>query len=130
VNLSDTAANAQAAALGALCNGGTLRLFSGPQPVNANTALSGNTLLATLGMSSTAFGEPGGGVMVANPITPAVAGATGTATFARFYASDGLTVVMDATVGTMDATLVLNTVAIVQGSTVAVSAYTHTVQET
>jgi len=129
-NLSDAAANAEATALGLLCNSGTINLYSGAQPANANTALSGNTLLATLTFASSAFNAPNAGVITADLIASAVAVATGTATFARLLKSDGTTVIMDVTVGTTNAGLTLNTTAIVQGATVSISAFTHTVQET
>jgi hypothetical protein len=129
-NLSDAAANVEANALAALMNGGTLNLYSGPQPVNANTALAGNTLLASLGFGSPAFGAASGGVIDANPIAGGVAVATGTATFARVLEADGETVVMDLAVGVANAAIILNSTAIVAGSTVTVSAFAYSVQET
>jgi len=129
-NLSDTAANAEANALAALCNGGSIRFYSGPQPINANTALAGNTLLATLTFGSTAFAAASGGVIVANAITPAAAVATGSATFARVLKSDGTTVVMDVPVATIGGGLNLSTTAIVTGATVSISSFSLTVTET
>jgi hypothetical protein len=129
-NLSDVAANAEATALGALMNLGTIALYSGTQPATANTALSGNTLLATLTFGSPAFGPAGSGAIAANPIGSGVAVATGTATFARIRQSDAVTVVMDVAVGTSGAGIDLNTTAIVQGATVSISGFVHTVTET
>jgi hypothetical protein len=111
-------------------NSGTINIYSGTQPANANAGLSGNTLLATLTFGGTAFGAPAAGVITANAIASGTAGATGTATFARILKSDGTTVVMDITVGTSGAGLNLNTTSIVSGATVACSAFTHTVTET
>lgn len=128
-NLSDTSANAEANALAPLLNTGTIKIYSGTQPVNANTALSGNTLLATLTFGSTAFGSSALGVITANAITNGTAVATNTATFARLFESDGTTVVMDITVGTSGAGLNLNTTSIVSGATVSCSSFTHTVTE-
>jgi glutamate synthase domain-containing protein 3 len=130
VYLSDVAANAEANALAPLLNSGTIQIFSGTQPANANTALSGNTLLATLTFGSTAFGSAAAGVITANAITSGTAVATGTATFARFYESNGTTVVLDEQVGTSGAALNLNTVSIVTGGLVSCTSYTHTVTET
>lgn len=129
VSLSDVTANAQANAAAALLNSGTIQIFSGTQPVNANTALSGNTLLATLTLGSPAFGSAVAGLITANPITSANAVATGTATFARWYQSNGTTVVWDEQVGVTGAALNLNTISIVTGGSVNCTAYTHQVPE-
>lgn len=129
-NLSDTAANAEASALSPLCNAGTINIYSGTQPVNANTALSGNTLLATLTFGNPAFGSPVSGTLTANAITSGTAVATGTATFARILKSDGITVLFDAQVGTTGAYINLNTTSIVSGGLVSISSFTHTVTET
>ena len=53
---SDEAAKAAVDAVAALCNTGTLKIYTGTQPTDANTALGAQTLLATLTLSSTAFG--------------------------------------------------------------------------
>jgi len=110
-------------------NTGTIVILSGTQPVNANTALSGNTTLATLTFGSTAFGSAAASAITANAITSGTAAATGTATFARIYKSDATTVVMDITVGTSGAGLNLNTTSIVTGATVSCSSFVHTVTE-
>lgn len=128
-NLSDTAANAEATALAPLMNSGFIEIYSGTQPANANTGLSGNTLLATLTFGSTAFGAPVAGVLTANAITSGVAGNTGTATFARIYESNGTTVVMDTQVGTSGTGVVLPSTSIASGITVSISSFTHTVTE-
>jgi glutamate synthase domain-containing protein 3 len=129
VNLSDVAANAQANAAAALLNSGTIQIYSGTQPVNANTALSGNTLLATLTLGSTAFGTSVAGVITANPITSGTAVATGTATFARWFEANGTTVVWDEQVGVTGAALNLNIVEIVTGGLVSCTSYAHQVPE-
>jgi hypothetical protein len=130
INLSDVAANAEANALAPLLNSGTIQFFSGTQPANANTALSGNTLLATLTFGSTAFGAAAASVITANAITSGTAVATGTATFARLYESNGTTVVGDVTVGTSGAGINLNTTSIVTGGLVSITSFTLTVTET
>lgn len=123
-------ANAAANAEAALLNSGTIQIYSGTQPVNANTAISGNTLLATLTLANPAFGSSVAGVITANTITSGTAVATGTATFARFYQSNGTTVVWDEQVGATGAALNINTVSIVTGATVSSTSYTHSVPET
>lgn len=130
VNKSDTAANAEANALAPLMNGGTINLYSGTQPVNANTALSGNTLLVSFTFGSPAFGSAVAGVITANAIASATAIATGTATFARIQQSNG-TVLMDTTVGLAGSGsgINLNSTTIVDGSLIPLNSFTHTVIE-
>ena len=85
--------------LTAALNNGYLRIYSGTKPAGADTALSGNTLLAELRFGATAFAAASAGSAAANAITQdADADATGTATFARLLASDGTTVIVDLTV--------------------------------
>jgi hypothetical protein len=126
--LSDAAANAAAAAVTALCNGGTIQVRSGAQPANANAAASG-TLLVTLTFAATAYGAPAAGVATANAIGAANAVATGTAAWFRAFKSDGTTAVYDGSVGTSAADLNLSSTAITNGGNVAVSSLTYTQTE-
>jgi len=128
-NLSDTSANAEANALGPLLNSGTIQFYSGTQPVNANTALSGNTLLATCTFGATAFGSAAAGVITANTITAGTAAATATSTFARLFETGGTVVVMDLAVATSGAGINLNTTSIVSGATVSMTSFSHTITE-
>lgn len=80
-------------------NGGTLNIYTGTQPTNPDTALSGNTLLASLPLNATAFASASGGVATANSITTATATAGGTAAFFRAFKSDGTTAVVDGSIG-------------------------------
>jgi hypothetical protein len=126
--LANVSANAEADALAALLNNGYLRIYSGTQPANADTALSGNTLLAELRFGATAFPAAVAGVLTANAITADTsADATGTATFFRCFKSDGTTVVLDGSVGTATADLILNSTAIQLGAQVSVTSFQHTV---
>ena len=103
--IAQASASASVAALAALMNNGTLVMYSGTQPANPDTALSGNTALATFTFAAAAFGTPAlsSGNMKASAtfvnatVTPV---ASGTATFARAFQSNGTTVVGDFTVGT------------------------------
>ena len=82
------------------CNSGFLRIYSGTKPATADTALSGNTLLAEMTFAATAFGASASGTKTANAIGAAAdAPATGTATFFRAFKSDGVTVVAQGDVG-------------------------------
>lgn len=106
---------------------GSLRIYSGTAPADANASLSGNTLLAQLAMSATAFGSASSGVATAATITQdSSADATGTATFFRVLAGNGTTVVFQGEVGTSGANLNLNTTSIVSGAAVSVSSLTYT----
>ena len=86
-----------------LLNSGGLIVYSGTMPATPETALSGNTALATLSFQSTAFAAPtfSGGYQsatanfVATTVTP---GAGGTANFARGFETGGTTVVADFTI--------------------------------
>jgi hypothetical protein len=94
-------------------NSGKIRFYSGTRPANADTALSGNTLLAECTFGATAFGSMSGGVATANAITQdSVADASGNPSFARLLESDGTTVVADVSVGKTGGTeeLLINTV--------------------
>lgn len=125
--LSTTTRNARADALTALLNNGYLRIYDGTQPASADTAITSQVLLAELRFNATAFGAAASAVATANAITrDDVANATGTATWCRCLKSDGTTVVMDGSVGTSNANLVLSSTGIVAGDAVEVSAMTYT----
>jgi len=119
--LSDTAANAGAAAIGTLCNGGSINIYSGSQPANANAGAGGATLLATLTLPSPTFGSASGGVLTANAITAQNAVATGLATWFRVLKSDASTVVYDGTVGTSGANMNMSNTSLVAGGSVAIT---------
>ncbi len=125
--LTNAQASRAADAVTARLNSGFLRLYSGTRPATADTALSLNTLLAELTFAATAFGAASNGVATANAIaSDSSANATGTATFARTFETDGTTVVFDCEVGTSGANLNLNTTSIVIAAAVSVSSFTYT----
>jgi hypothetical protein len=104
----------------------TIKLYSGTQPVDANTGLSGNTLLATFTLDDPAFGTASGGVITLATVPRATTGAAaGTATWFRMESSDPFTI-CDGDVGTASATLVLNTTTISVGVAVSITAGTFT----
>jgi len=128
--LSDAAANAAANAVCALANGGALKIYSTPQPANANTSVTSQNLLATLALSATAFGNAAAGVATSNSITSAAAVYTAAAVWFRILKSDGSTVVFDGTIGTGSGfNLIMNSTAIQSGSTVAVSSLAYSIVE-
>jgi hypothetical protein len=108
-------------------NSGFIKIYSGTQPADANTALSGNTLLSTLTCNSTFAPSASSAVLTLNAITSDTnAAATGTASFFRMLKSDATTVVMDGSVGTSGCDMNLNTTSIVASATVACTSFTVT----
>lgn len=128
--LSDTAANAAADAVAALCNSGYIKLYTTAQPANANTAIGAQTLLATLRLGATAFGSAVAGVATANAITQdSDAAAAGTVTWFRVLKSDNATVVFDGSCGVGTFDLVVATASIVQHAIITITSLTYTAPE-
>jgi len=124
------ACNAVTALIG---SGAKLRIYSGTQPVNADTGLSGNTLLAELALSATPFGaavdNTDKATATANAVTAdSSADAAGTATWFRVVTSGGTTI-WDGSVGTTGADMNLNSVSITLGANVSISGWTFTMPE-
>jgi hypothetical protein len=114
------------AALDTVLDAGSLRIYDGTQPTDADTALGAQVLLAQLTLNATAFAAASGGSKAANAITTdSSANATGTATWGSFVTS-GAVRLFDFSVGTSGANLNLNSVAISSGAAVSVSAFTVT----
>ena len=134
-SVTTAAANAAADAVVDLLDAGNeaaqLRIYDGTPPANANASLSSNNLLAALTMSDPAFGAASSGVATASAITSdTTADATGTASFFRLGSmnSGTFTPVIQGNVGTSSADLILSSVSITAGGTVAVSSLTYTQQ--
>lgn len=129
LKFSDGLRNAMADAITTYAGGSALlRIYSGTQPADADTALAGNTLLAQLTCNATFAPSASGGVLTLNSISDDTsADATGTATFFRLYQSDGTTEVMDGEIGTSGSDLNLNSTSISAGATVEVTSATITV---
>ena len=70
------------------------------------------------------FGTDSNGTITLSSVANGTAVATGTASFFRITQSDGTTVVMDGSVATSDADLVLNNTSIATGQVVSISAGT------
>jgi hypothetical protein len=128
VSIKDTTANTMLDAITtAIGASGFLRIYDGTMPATADTALSGNTVLAELPLSATFAAGAASGVLTASAITTdASANATGTATFFSLVTSAGVRIV-DGTVGTSGADLNLNTTSIVAAASVAVTSLTITI---
>ena len=121
LNYSNGTRNAQQQGLITFAGSGSIiRIYQGTQPANANTAISTQTLLVSLPIVGS-FGTDANGTITIGAVTSAQAVATGTAEFFRIVKSDGTTVVMDGSVGTSDADMILNTTAIANTQTVTIS---------
>jgi glutamate synthase domain-containing protein 3 len=105
-------------------NSGFIQIYSGTQPATPDTALSGNVLLATLTLGATAFGAAAAGTKTANAIANGTAVATGTASFFRAFESDDATAIIDGSVGTSAADMIIGTTSIVTGAVVSCSSWT------
>jgi hypothetical protein len=127
---SNTAVNAEANALAVLLNNGYIRIYTGTQPANADTAITSQVLLAELRFNATAFGAAVAGVLTANTITTdTAADNTGTATWFRALQSDGTTVVLDGSAGESAVNLVLESADLVAGESVGILSFVLTVSK-
>lgn len=128
--LNNLAVNTEANALAALLNSGVLKIYNGTQPATADTAITTQQVLATLGFASTAFGSAVNGILTANAITSdSDAALTGTATWFRAFQSDGTTKVLDGSAGTSGADLILNSTSIQQHAEVSVNSFVLTLSK-
>lgn len=113
---------------------GYMNVYAGSKPSNVDTALTGQTLLATFEFNaSAAFGNatdvaPGARATLADvPITTTAVG-TGTAAFFRVFDSDDVAII-DGTVGTTDSDAIIDNTSVVTGQDVTLESYTFTVPE-
>ena len=107
---------------------GRLRIYDGSRPATADTAITGQVLLAELTFTAVSFPAASGtpGTMTADTITDdSSADATSTATWFRVV-DDSTGVVMDGDVGLSGADLNLNSVEIATGIRVSVSSFVLT----
>lgn len=124
--------NRAADAVTARANGGNLIIYGGTVPADADAALSGNAVAATLPMGNPAFGAAVDGVATANAIATAQASATvNPVTFFRVVEPGGA-VVFQAGAGLSGSNeqLILSSLSFVQGGNVGVSALTYTQAKT
>jgi hypothetical protein len=128
--LSNAAANAAADAVARQLDNGYLRIFSGTQPTNADTAIGAQVLLAELRFNATSAPAASAGVLTFNAFTAdSSADATGTAAWFRALKSDGTSVVFDGSVGTSGSDLNLATVSIVAAASVSITSMSYTQQK-
>jgi hypothetical protein len=111
-----------------LADGGSVSIYAGTCPVTPETD-AGSAALATLSLSSPAFGSAVGGVATAEAITDATnAPGEGDAGWFRVFAADD-TPLWDGTIGIAGADLNLNTLSVEAGDTVRITAFTVTLPQ-
>lgn len=128
MNLATNSASVAMAAVTALLNNGSLKLYTASIPATPETAIAAQTLLATFTFSATAFGTPSfasgnesaTASFVSNSLLP---GANGTVAWARALKSDGTTVVADFTVGTSGTDIIIANTALVTTINVTISSF-------
>lgn len=128
--LSNFSANLMAASVNVASafGGATMTVYAGAQPANANTALSGQTVLATFTLPAAGSNSvSAAGVITFGAISNVTASNTGTASFFRI--TNGANTIMDGNVGTSASDLNLNSVAISSGATVSVTSMSFTVTQ-
>src|SRR5262245_3272227 len=110
VHVATTYRNTRVDAIGDALDSGTIKIYDGTQPANANTSITSQTLLVTLTFNASAFPAASSGSSTAAAITSGVAVATGTAAWARI-ATSGAATVFDCSVGTSSADIIVPTTA-------------------
>lgn len=135
--ISNNAAKAACDAIVDLLDGGAgaghLKIYDGTQATDPDTAVGAQVLLADLTLSDPAFGaaadaNPGGRATASTITGDSSANATGTASWFRAETSDP-TAVIDGSVGTSSADLILGSVSITAGVQVNITSWTVTVPE-
>lgn len=105
---------------------GTIKIYDGTQPADADTAVGAQTLLAQLTFADPSAPAASAGLLTFNSIVEdSSADDTGTASWARIEDSNSNTV-FDCDVGTSGATINLNTTSIEAGGPVQITSFTVT----
>ena len=123
--LANATVSAQAETLNTLCAGGTITIYNGTQPANADTAITTQTAGLILTMGSPAFSVTNG-TMTAKASTAGTATASITPTWARIKTSGGATI-MDVSAGQSGCNLTIGDIA--NGASVTCSSFVHTVKK-
>lgn len=109
ISLSTAASNHQLDALAELLDGGYLRLYAGQRPATPDVQVKDQSLLAELRFSRPAFDPADSGTVRATQIrSDPSAAASGQVAWYRAVAKDGKTAIIDGSVGTQDADMIVN----------------------
>lgn len=104
--------------------GGTIKIYNGTIPTNADTAVGTQVLLGTLTFSTECGTVSAKSLTMASITQDSSADATGTATWARIADSDGATVMdIDCSITGGTGALQLNTTNIVQNGPILVTSF-------
>lgn len=126
VSLSELAANVQLTALSRLFDGGFLRVYTGPRPQSPDEPINEQRLLAEVRFSSPAFRKPKNGYVRSREIEPdphAAPEGDGEASWYRVFAADGETALIDGTVGTHDADMLVSSTTIQRSAKFSIMEY-------
>ena len=126
VTLKNAMANAITTTVG---GSATINLYNGTQPASPDTALSGQTLLATLTCNATFAPGASGGVLTLNSITDGTGTAgAGSGMVANFFrlTTSGSVAIIDGTVGISGCDLNINNTSIATGQDVSCTSATIT----
>lgn len=118
--LSVARRNAALDAIFDVLDGGYVDLYDGTQPATTETSISGPVKLARNSLNATFAPAASSATKTANSIASSTALATGTATWATFVTSGGARV-LDVSVGTSSADVIMASVTIQQDATVSYS---------
>lgn len=127
--LSNATVNKQAQDIVNDLDTGYCRIYEGPQPANADIPLSGQVLVVELRFKSPSAPSPIDGVINFNNMNAVNGLATGQAAWFRCLKSDGVSVVMDGSVGRTNANMTLINTLIVIGALVTITNFQHTVEK-
>ena len=106
---------------------GTVKIYDGTRPTNANTAVGAQVLLATVALATTSFGAASSGTATATDPASVNAVASGTASWFRVADNSGDTVFDgDVTATGGGGTMTLSTTAVTSGSPVDITSFTIT----
>lgn len=98
-------------------------IYSGTQPADANTAITDQTVLVQIEVNG-AFGTDVDGTLTITTPISGIATSAGTASFFRITKSNGVTTVMDGSIGATDADLLLDTTTIANTQVVTITSGT------
>jgi hypothetical protein len=120
--------NLMADAIDGEFNDGFIRIYDGSRPSSPSDAVSTQVLLAELRFADPAAASVTNGVITFDTIVKDTsANNTGTAAWARCLKADGTTALIDVSVGTSDANMILSTTSIQATVEVDITAFTYTV---
>lgn len=118
----------QANLLATALKDGYIDIYDGVQPDSPETEVGSRKLCVSLKFGSPAFMPAENGIISANPIQQSrIIADVNPATWARCYRADHKTPVMDVSVGTKDANVIVPTTHMVSGVTMGISSFMHSV---